>query len=228
MNKKMYLPTVDELKQLEACKSINSAYEYVVAKVHEKVYAEVLFLDDMDELIKDNEDLIKSICYCEPIKISLFKSAQNDASLCKKVAFRNADESIKSLDNLSYFSESIQLDYDTIREAIHILSEKLPSNPYYRYVYWPSLTLDKIFLLDLPHFDKLTKPMLSELASIDPVYGIRFRKTYGPNAFDDLAMEESYYRYASRYGFDMYDGTRNRESVFKSENGKKLIKYLYK
>ncbi len=227
MNRKIYIPTTNELEQLEACKSINSAYEYVVNKVREKVLTSVRFVDEMDESLKDIYDLTRTICYTDPIKIEFFESAKKDTELCKKIAFKNSDESIFSLDYLGLFSENVQLDYDVICQTVHTLSEKLPSHPDYRFTHYPSLILVKIFLLELSSYDRFTKSTLKELATIDPAYGIRFRETYGINSFNDADMAESMYQYAARFGLDIYDSTRKRESVFKSENGKKLIKYLY-
>ena len=226
--KKMYLPTKEELKVLSLYKGSN-IYKYILVKVVEKLITNHVLLSNMDESLKDIEELTSAICYIYPQKILHSKFASDDKRLCERIIYKNTDKSIYELDNLEYFSNDVQTDYKIVLSAIDKLYEKLPDSPEYRFSYHDNLTLDMIFLVDGRYFSKYSNLTVRKLFEIEPAYLL-----YLPNntpVSDNTIATISIDNYANRYGIP-YDVGKEfvGESILNSSSVKikKLINYLYK
>ena len=217
MKKSLSLPKAEELVQMEGYQDIN-VYKYLLVKTVEKLVIEGKLIKNIDNDLKDNNEIINSICYLYPQELLYSSASHYDVTLCNRLLTKEEDKSIRNLDYLADFAQEVQLNYDIMVKAIDILYEKLPKEPTYRFNYNASLTLDRLFGVDLLYFDKYNSNMIDKLMYIDPLYGIKKDNIYG--SLDKGKFIDAIEEYAYRYGIP-YEVKNDQEK------SKKLIKYLY-
>ena len=157
--KKVYIPTEEELQQLNYL-GINP-YNYLFSKVTETlimediIYGEIDMLDTAYEQLSEFPEIIYAISRIYPEKIASSEYARKDIDLCRLLTSKisRQDNSIYQLDTLSYFDleSSIISDNIVIQNTIKNLSEHLSTNPRYRFDYKePNILLDNIFDCEIP------------------------------------------------------------------------------
>lgn len=182
MEKKMYLPTEENLYELQKIKNNNefnevNIYAYLILKAIEKVLLDrkngVPFCE-MDDYILNLKDVIHGICWVYPKEIETFKKAKQDDDLCIGLLDKEQDSSIYNLDHLAKFdiSEPLNIQYYSlvIGKTLKILNEKLINNPEYRFDYKKSDLLDSIFNVDFERFANLSFDSFNKLMKIDASY----------------------------------------------------------
>ena len=152
--KKVYIPTEEELKQLNYL-GIN-VYKYLFAKVTETlimediIYEETDMLDVVYEQLTEFPEIKAAICRMYPEKIALSQYASKDIELCRLLSRKitRQDNTIYQLDTLAYFDQESDVVSDkiVIENTIKNLSEYLTASPRYRFDYkGPSILLDNLF-----------------------------------------------------------------------------------
>ncbi len=178
MEKKMYLPTEENLYELQKIKNNNefnevNIYAYLILKAIEKVLVDrkngVPFCE-MDDYILNLKDVIHGICWVYPKEIETFKKAKQDDDLCLGLLTKEKDSSIYNLDYLAKFdvAEPLNIQYFSlvIEKTLNILNEKLTNNPEYRFDYKESDLLDSIFNVDLEKIESSTFAAFNKLMKI--------------------------------------------------------------
>ena len=231
--KKVYIPTEEELQQLNYL-GIDT-YKYLLAKTVEAVIMEDIIYDYVDMLDITYEELSEfkeikyAICGIYPERIATSNYAKKDIELCRTLIDRisRQDNTIYQLDILSYFDleSSIISDSIVIQNTIKKLSEHLTTNPRYRFDYKePNILLDNIFACEIP-LENIANNLQHELLSIDPIYITKLgldldieKRNYSQNK--SFYLSRGLARYTNRYHLENID--RNNQG----EKTKKLIRYL--
>lgn len=228
MNKlAFYLPEEDTIKEMEKLKNVN-IYKYIVAKTVEKLLTNNIYLSNINPSLKEIDELVDSICYIYPEELRYSVKSQESLWLCKKIFEKDNNKAIYNLDNLSYFSNSVQNDYNLLIRTIDKLHELLPNNPEYRFCYKQSKPLDSIFLLNSEYFNKYSDDTIKKLIEIEPAYNmVLSNNTVIP---DNIRLATSIDEYTNRYGIPYQIGREYMgKSIFdnKDKKVKTLIKNLY-
>lgn len=231
--KKVYIPTEEELQQLEYL-GIDT-YKYLLSKTTETlimedvIYNETDMLDITYEQLSEFPELTYAISRIYPEKIASSVYARKDIELCRLLTSKlsRQDNSIYQLDTLSYFDleSSIISDNIVIQNTIKNLSEHLSTNPRYRFDYKElNILLDNIFDCEIP-IENIATNLQYELLSIDPIYitklGLDLEKEKR-----DYFQNKAFYlsrglaKYTNRYHLENIDRTNQQEKT------KKLIRYL--
>ena len=182
MEKKMYLPTEENLYEIQKIKNNNefnevNIYAYLILKAIEKVLidrANGIPFSEMDDYILNLKDVIHGICWVYPEEIKNFKRAKQDDDLCIGLLDKEQDSSIYNLDYLAKFDvhEPLNIQYYSlvIEKTLKMLNERLINNPEYRFNYQPSDLLDSIFTVDLEKFNDMSFDFFNKLMKIDASY----------------------------------------------------------
>ena len=231
--KKVYIPTEEELNQLEYL-GVNT-YDYLLSKVTETlimediIYGEIDMLDIAYEELSEIKELIYAIARIYPEAIASSEYASKDIDLCRLLTRKmlRQDNSIYQLDNLRYFNQESDIISDSIviQNITKNLAEHLTASPRYRFDYKePNILLDNIFTCEIP-IEYLSTNSYNDLISIDPIYitkiGIdleKERKNHSQNKA--FWLSRGIIRYTSRYNINEVNRTNQQEKT------KKLIRYL--
>ena len=194
MEKKMYLPTEENLYELQRIKDVNdfnevNTYAYLILKAIEKVLvdrANGIPFGQMDDYILNIKDVIHGICWVYPKEIETFEKAKQDDDLCIGLLTKEKDSSIYNLDYLAKFDvpEPLNIQYFSlvIEKTLNILNEKLTNNPEYRFNYKESNLLDSIFNVDLEKLENSSFGFFNKLMKIDATY------IFGYNPKNDVQL----------------------------------------
>lgn len=237
---KVYIPTMEELEQLQA-HGVN-IYHYIITKVTETIIMESQIYDEADifeilENIDEHPEIIYAICKMYPkiLKQSIILS--KDIKLCNKLLsnISREDNTIYKIDDyLMNMDESILFDEDIIKNTINFISNNISSCPKYRFDYQcPNKLLDSIFSCELP-ISKISTDSYEELMVIDPIYCVKLGVS--PPGRINKKTPERYFPvhrgmaiYTGRYGIDEYivQSYQNKDIINKpDDNVKKLIRCL--
>ena len=226
--KKIYLPSEEELHEIDNAKNAN-LYKYILAKVVEKLLASNIYIRDMDKSIRDIKELTDAIYYIYPQELSSNNKYNNDAKLCMRILNKESNDAIYNLDNLARFNDDVLNNFGIIVRTIELLHNMLPKNPEYRFCYRNNILLDNIFNVYIQNVVDLSSISANKLTEIEPIYCFRYPNETSVN--DDIRLAVAIDEYTHKYGIPYYTG---REYQGKSlmnnpdEKVKKLIKYLYK
>ena len=254
MEKKMYLPTEENLYEIQKIKNNNefnevNIYAYLILKTIEKVLvdrANGIPFSEMDDYILNLRDVIHGICWVYPEEIKNFEKAKQDDDLCIGLLDKERDSSIYNLDHLAKFdiSEPLNIQYYSlvIGKTLKILNEKLTNNPEYRYEYKDSNLLNSIFTVDFEKFDNLSFDSFNKLMKIDAsyIFGYNPRSDAGLHFDKDekivmhreaLFFQEGIREMLKRYDLSQFIGYDYQEidiTKTSDERIKKLKRFLSK
>ena len=222
MSKKIYLPTEEELYEIQKIKDNNdvnevNVYAYLITKAIEKILvdrANGIPFSNMDDYILSIRDVIRGICWVYPKEIQNFEKIKSNDDLCFDLLTKEQDPSIYNLDYLAMFnqSESLNVGYfsSIMKKTINILNEKLTNSPEYRFEYQESELLDSIFSVEWQKFVDLPFDTFSKLMKIDPTYVLHYEST----RFSDLNLP---------FGKDE-KVMMNRKGIFLESSIKEILK----
>ena len=231
--KKVYIPTEEELQQLNYL-GIDT-YKYLLSKTIETlimediIYNETDMLDITYEQLSEFPELTYAISRIYPEKIASSVYARKDIELCRLLTSKlsRQDSSIYQLDTLSYFDgeSDVMSDIIVTQNTIKNLSEHLTSTPRYRFDYKePNILLDNIFSCEIKA-ENIALNLQQELLSIDPIYITKLgldldkeKRNYSQNKA--FYLSRGLAKYTNRYHLENIDRTNQQEKT------KKLIRYL--
>ena len=182
MSKRVYLPTEEDLREIERIKESNkvvdiNAYGYLVAKAIEKILVDKqngTLIGNMDDYILNIPQIVYGICWVYPEELKNFDRIRQDESFCEQLLRKNGDNTIYNLDRLGIYLPSVQFSSNIVRTTIDILNEKLKDNPEYRFEYQENDLLNSIFSFNYPMFEDLSFALFSKLKNIDATYALNY------------------------------------------------------
>lgn len=243
--KKLYMPSMDELYKMQdmADDKGMSMYKYLLAKA-----VEALIIDGVNapkkgilktayKYLRENEDIVHSICMMYPMESIYSDIAKYDSDLCKKLISENIDNSIYNLDNLSLFNEDTLSNYNIEYDVISMLANKLSSNPKYRFEYQGNKLLDDIFDRKFDYsssFISYTKDDIwNKLMKLEPAYVFTEDKELLEELNTEIGIKNKFMSsinaYSSKYNISNikgYDYQGKDILTNPDENVKKLIKCI--
>lgn len=243
--KKLYMPSMDELYKMQdmADDKGMSMYKYLLAKA-----VEALIIDGVNapkkgilktayKYLRENEDIVHSICMMYPMESIYSDIAKYDSDLCKKLISENVDNSIYNLDNLSLFNEDTLCNYNIEYDVISMLANKLSSNPKYRFEYQGNKLFDDIFDRKFDYsssFISYTKDDIwNKLMKLEPAYVFTEDKELLEELNTEIGIKNNFMSsintYSSKYNISNikgYDYQGKDILTNPDENVKKLIKCI--
>ena len=241
--KKVYIPTMDELYQMQDMVTGYNLYKYILIKVIESltmegiIYPNKGMLKSTYKYLRENPEIAYAICRMYPEEIKYSESAQNDIRLCVDLIKDKfiQDKTIYRLDNLKHFEKGIGVlsNQRVIQDTANILATKLPQNPQYRFEYKQNTLLDNIFDCQIQTIDINNKSSY-DFISIEPAYTIKLDGHQMINLIDKYGdesgiLKNSINKYAERYGITGRDGWEYRDKDILTnpdENVKRLLKCI--
>ncbi len=225
MNKQIYIPSKEELLQMQAYKA--NIYKYLLVKAAEKLISENIMLNSIDESLKCIEELTDIFCYLYPQEMSFSKTAKHNKALCLRT-IKKKNPSDSALDTLYYFDDDILDDYLVSLEVIELLHKHLQYSQEYRFSYRDNSLLNDIFLVNHERFMKCPDKTINMLIEIEPAYALKL-----PNntlVEDGNRLKVAIDEYTYRYGVPYITGREYFDQDILSnpdEKTKKLLKCLY-
>lgn len=225
--KKVYIPTINELYQMQEMGA--NVYKYLTVKAIECLIVEGVnspnkgILKNAYKYLKENPDIAYSICSMYPEEIQYSETAQNNVNLCCKLIRQQKDTTIYSLDNLALFQNGVgTLDnYGVVNNTINVLKEYLPKTPEYRFQYQENTLLDNIFGKKINNFTWFNG---EAFRTIEPAYTL---ETYNKDVSEEMIKAVN--NYAARYNINPTLGVeyRNTDILTKPEQKtKRLLKCI--
>ena len=215
--KKVYIPTMDELYEMQDMTDGQSIYKYILIKAIESLvidgvnYPNKGILKSAYKYLKENPDIAYAICRMYPSEIKYSEYAQNDINLCLGLINKGKvkETNLKDLDNLHYFENGIGIfsSNGVVQATAHILAKDLPYQPQYRFEYKQNSLLDDIFARKI-YIEQLNPYSRQDFIEIEPAYIL----TTNPNSVipssndKNIALYHSINKYANRYGIDLDTG----------------------
>lgn len=239
--KKIYMPSDETLhKMQELDGDINT---YLLIKAIETLIVDGVNYPSKGKLknaykyLRENPKIVRAICllYSEEIRYS--ELAKYDIDLANWLINKTPNREIYSLDNIGYFSHSIQYNYQFVKNVIDKLGEGLFYNPEYRFEYKESELLDDIFSTKiLEAHDFGYSETIKKLPSIEPAYAVLLPYVTGGNHDDvpeeihrKILLSEGIKAYARRYGLGWYaEKNKDKKVDFDNpnEDTKRLIRCI--
>lgn len=217
--KKVYMPTMDELYQMQDLGV--DIEKYLLVKAIESLALEGRVLTARGGILRlaykylrENPEIAYAICRMYPEEIKYSEIAQNDIRLLwdllgqsekpQDASGKQFYQTIYDLDNLAYFEHGagMLMNQRTVRYTIDELDKKLPNVPEYRFDYRQSSLLDNIFTCNLP-IDEINR-FIYKLAKIEPGYALKVEK----QQLDEgsigrkTILREGMQSYFERYGIE--------------------------
>lgn len=243
----IYMPNEEDIYNLNEIKKSNDInyidiYGYIIAKTIEKLINDAKLLKNADSYILDIPEIVHGLCWVYPQEIIGAEKAKKDADLCYRLLTKEKDQSIRNLDMISMFDESVQSQREIMQLAIEELDDKQLTNPEYKFSYKNSSLLDSIYGVDYEKFGDLPHSDLLHLINIDPVYSLKldYNRLIPELKYikkDVIAWRKGCYFNTgySKYR-KLYDLNEHNEYEFKDvdyhkpndEKVKRLLKNLYK
>ena len=241
--KQVYVPTMDELYQMQDMVNAHNLYKYILIKTIESLIMEGIIYPNKGMLkstykyLRENPEIAYAICRMYPEEIKYSESAQNDIRLCVDLIKDKfiQDKIIYRLDNLKHFENGLGVlsNQRVIQDTANILATKLPQNPQYRFEYKQNTLLDNIFACQISTTDINNKSSY-DFISIEPAYTIKLDEHQMINLIDKYGdetgiLKNSINRYAERYGITGRDGWEYRDKDILTnpdENVKRLLKCI--
>ncbi len=201
--KKIYMPSMDTLYQMQEMKA--NVYGYLYVKAIESIildginYPNKGMLKNAFNYLKEDYTIATSIGRLYPEEVKYSVVAQNDVKLCLDLLDSKGKISSSPLDNISSFTDGVYENTNVFIKIISLLEEELRNNPRYRFEYPGSRILDKIFNGEI---EKDNLPILyrneviKALTSIEPAYA--FMKEDNIIRKSDF-LDNGISRYLSRY-----------------------------
>ena len=236
--KKVFMPTMDELYQMQDLGADIKLYLY--AKAIEALCIEYNNYYNKDSIlkyefnyIKENEMISHAICQMYPKEIEYSKVAEYDVNLAQKLLNKSINNDIYRLDNLSRFSDCITDNTIITSEVINILSKELKNNPKYRFEYIGSKLLEDIFMGRInvremyPFYESYgIENKIQKLAQIEPYYAMQSNNKYNK----EYLLSSSVIDYINRYGFDykhpIYSEAKENKDILTNQT--KEVKRLFR
>ena len=247
--KKVYIPTEQELEQLQHIKG--NVYQYMTSKVIETLIMEDVLYEEIDmfdvayDEFAEFPEILYALGKMYPEIIRYNERASKDNNLWRILTqnLPSQDTSIYYLDHLvGYHSGisdneltdkvdlldgSIPFDKEVIANVARILASKLTSFPKYRFDYSrsePCFLLDSIFSCELPSRYVDVKSF-EDFATIDPVYAVKLTRCEYDKK--DIAQQEllfvmtrSMVKYSGRYGLDAYNNPYRGQNIISKPDAK--------
>jgi len=178
--KKVYMPSMDKLYEMQELVGGNNLYNYLLIKTIETLiitgtnYQNRGIIKNEYNYIKENIDIVRSICYMYPDELRNLNPNiyRYDVLLCELLLNKEEDYSICKLDDLFRFSESVNYNHQIIKSVIDTLYEKLINYPQYRFEYLKSPLLESIFSVDTEKFEVFNEDIIKKLIAIEPSYAL--------------------------------------------------------
>lgn len=209
--KKVYIPTMDELYQMQDITDGHSIYKYILIKAIESLiidginYPNKGILKSAYKYLRENPDIAYAICRLYPEEIKYSEYAQNDINLCLDIINRNNNQNniIYNLDNLSEFENGIGVltNNGVIQITANILSKELSNNPKYRFEYKKNTLLDDIFARKI-QVEDLEMFFKQAFINIEPAYILTTTPNSVLPSLNDkkITLYHAINNYANRYG----------------------------
>lgn len=239
--RKIYMPTENELYQMQEVMGGENMYAYLLAKAVEALIVNGLnnpaqgILRNADEDVKNDAEIVRAIGLLYPYEIEHSQLAMNDSKLCLNLLYGTEDRSIYELDNLNRFYDEVNYDPKVVEKTISTLSDKLLDMPRYRFEYRQSPLLESIFSCDQRIFDLGNPAVLMGIEpgySLKPIIGDDIEATYNrkykrSHLFQGMEKYCERYRIPSpRYAGHQYEYETDILTD-KDENVKRLIRTIY-
>ena len=236
--KKVFMPTMDELYQMQDKGADIKLYLY--AKAIEALCIEYNNYYNKDSIlkyefnyIKENEMISHAICQMYPKEIENSKVAEYDVNLAQKILNKSINNDIYRLDNLSRFSDCVIDNTIITSEVINILSKELKNNPKYRFEYIGNKLLEDIFMGRInvremyPFYESYgIENKIQKLAQIEPYYAMQSNNKYNK----EYLLSSSVIDYINRYGFDfkqpIYSEVKENKDILTNQT--KEVKRLFR
>lgn len=239
--RKIYMPTENELYQMQGIIGGDHMYKYLLIKAIEALIVNGLnypargILRNADEDIKNDSAIVHRIGLLYPYEIEHSQVAMNDSELCSKLLNGLEDRSIYGLDNLSRFSDEVNYYPKVIKQTVSTLADKLLDMPRYRFEYHQSPLLESIFGCDTSLLDHCSGPViLRELVDIEPGYALKLsdKDIEKHDMFSNRVnlLFDGFNQYRERYELSNYsEGKYAGKDILtdKDENVKRLIRTIY-
>lgn len=232
--RKIYMPTENELYQMQEIMGGENMYAYLLAKAVEALIVNGLnnpaqgILRNADEDVKNDAKIVRAIGLLYPYEIEHSQLAMNDSKLCSKLLNGLEDRSIYGLDNLSRFSNEINYDPRVINQTVATLADKLLDMPRYRFEYHQSPLLESIFSCDPRIIDICS--MIHDLSKIEPGYALKLSAEWITPEHRKNALCKGIEEYGKKYEIPRYTGYEYRGVDIltdKDENVKRLVRTIY-
>lgn len=237
-NKKVYIPSIEELEELEKIISNSNIistnnnfdlYSYCLAKKIEIILA-CGGLEHFGQEEKEDYTIVKSVIKYYPSDIWC-TPYNNDIYIAKEIIFNNKTQYKFGLDNVQFLSPKLLNENVFIKDVIDALLKTLMFNNEYRFEYADSIILNNIFLKQLSK-EHINSPNYQQLLKIEPAYILdidknNFNNTYYTN--DEITklrqantFANAIHSYSSRYGIhNTYENSEEKEV-----KQKKLVRFL--
>lgn len=187
--KEMYMPSMDELYQMQDMGA--NVYKYLVVKAVESLVLRGINSEDKEILgktykyFREDPYIANTICWMYPSQLKYSETARNDAKLYDDIMKRSPKLAC-NLDFSSGFDNSLFYNYTIIATTIAKLEEELKKNPAYRFEYKDNILLDRIFSGEIKGSEIMfNKGSLRSLLNIEPAYGVLF----SDRIFDDVGYD---------------------------------------
>ena len=230
--KKIYMPSDEILhKMQELDGDINT---YLLIKAIESLivdgvnYPNKGILKNAYKYLRDNPYIVRAICFLYPEEIKYSELAKYDIDLANWLINKKPNRDIYALDNIGYFSHSIQYNYQFMKDVIDKLDERLVYNPEYRFEYknsdfgyTQSELLDDIFSTKiLEKHDFGYSETIYKLPKIEPAYAVLLpyvtgstHDEYTEEMYRKLLLHEGIKAYARRYRLGWYAENNKDQKV---------------
>lgn len=252
MSKRVYLPTEEDLYEIERIKESNkvvdiNAYCYLIVKAIEKILVDKKngkLIGNMDDYILNIPKIVYGICWVYPEEIKNFSKIRQDEAFCEDLLRKESSNSIYNLDRLGTFLPSVQFASNIVCTTIETLNNKLKDNPEYRFEYQESDLLNSIFSYNYPMFEDSSFALFSKLKNIDTTFTINYGTKSLYNDFhivskDDkelithrkgVLFEEGLTRMLERYNLNTHCYEYQDKDITKDDNEhiKRLKRFLTK
>lgn len=234
--KKIYFPDMDKLHQIQYLVGGDNTYRYLLVKAIESLIVDGInypnkgILKSAYKYIKENPDIVHSICLLYPEELAYTEIGKYDAELCSILISQNTDKSICALDNLANFSESVNFNIGIVNKTVNTLQQKLTDYPQYRFTYQESPLLRSIFSVDSQKFDNCDNDVVIGLTTIEPAYAISFnRQRYLNEQQRQNSLLDGIRKLSLRYNISQTCGSEYRSKDIltnQDQEVKRLIKTI--
>lgn len=234
MEKKIYVPTLDELYQMQEMGA--NVYNYLLVKAIELLILKGVknpdkgILEDAIKDVKESYDIFIPICKMYPKEVQYSEFAKMEPGLCVDILKKSNQIATSNLEQLSYFSSSIASNEWLANEVISILNKELFLNPKYRFEYTSkedsaSKILDDIFSCQFPINNLYNQESCKLLMNIEPAYALkikeRFFNSLSCNESREIALIKSVGNYTMRYGISSEQNNQYMgKNIFKNPDKK--------
>lgn len=235
--RQMFVPSLENLYFIQ--ENGGNVYKYLICKTIEKIVLDGINYPGIGMLemyggsfsdFREDSNIAKAVCRMYPEEIKYSKTMQYEPDLCLKLISEPPQED-NSLNNLTYFNQTILNNTVVINQVIKRLSKILLVNPKYRFTYKSNSLLNDILLckLDLDNA-YLYGNNDNTILGIEPAYLIKNPDYYRNNHIKlSKALNAGIDTYGLRYDLPLEFASEYKGKdilTYQPHKVKKLIKCI--